>query len=196
MRMKFGRHHCDPIGVGLQGLMQAPVRFCGLLSPAGATLIQGPPQSVNIIIFTVFGLSCSEITQEAFFVFAVSTPKVRLGAAHTTADIRRVAGYALGRQVNGLFVSAEAEFKVDELVAYGTVIGIERQSPQQRLPGARWLQFTLDGGQGHEIVLPRLPTHFKDAQEVGLSLRIVPERLLALGQERMMRDIIGHEASP
>src|SRR5262245_15419946 len=100
MRMKLGRHHCNPISVGHQCLLQALVRFYGLLRPTGATLIQGPPQSVNIIIFTVFGLSCSEITQEAFFVCAVSTPKVRLGAAYTTADIRRVTGHALSRQLN------------------------------------------------------------------------------------------------
>src|SRR5216683_2324493 len=176
MRMKFGRHHGDPLGISFQGLVQGPVRLCSLPGPTGTTLIQGPTQTVNIVIFAVFGLGCGEIAQETFFVLTASTPKVRLGAAHTTAHIRRVAGDALSRQFNRLFVSAEAEFKVDELVAYGTVIGIERQGTQQRLPGARWLQFALDGGQSHEIVLPRFPTHLKDAEEVSLSLRIVPER--------------------
>src|SRR5262249_51371263 len=64
------------------------------------------------------------------------------------------------------------------------------------LPGARWLQFTLDSGQSHEIVLPRFSTHLEDAEEVGLSLRVVPERLLTLGQECQLRDIVSHEASP
>ena len=88
------------------------------------------------------------------------------------------------------------QFKVDELVAYGAVIGIERQGTQEGLPGARWLQFTLDSGKGHEILLPRFPTHLKDTQEVNLRLRIMSERLLALGQERELCDIIGHETSP
>src|SRR5262249_48094558 len=131
MRMKFGWHHRDPLSVGLQGLVQEPVRLCGLPGPTGPTLIQSATQTVDIVIFAVFGLGCGEIAQETFFVLTASTPKVRLGAAHTTAHIRRVASDALSRQVNGLFVSAEAEFKVDELVAYGTVIGIEHQGTQQ-----------------------------------------------------------------
>src|SRR5215831_7844715 len=183
MRMEFGRHHCDPLGIGLQGLVQELVRLCSLSDPTGPTLIQSPTQTVNIVIFAVFGLSRGEIAQEAFFVLTASTPKVCFGAAYTTAHIRRVARHALSRQVNGLFVSAEAQFKVDELVAYGTVIGIECQGTQQGLPGARWLQFALDSGQGHEIVLPRFSTHLEDAQEVGLSLRVMPERLLTLSQE-------------
>src|SRR5919199_1725767 len=122
MGMKFGRHHRDPLGVGLQGLVQEAMRLCGLSGPTGPTLIQSPTQTVNIVIFAIFGLGCGEVAQETFFVLNASTPKVRLGAAHTTAHIRRVAGDALSRQFNRLFVSAEAEFKVDELVAYSTVI--------------------------------------------------------------------------
>ena len=182
--MKFGRYRRNPLGIGLQGLVQEPVRLCGLSGPTGSTLIQRPTQTVNIVIFAVFRLGCGEIAQETLFVLTASTPKVCLGAAHTTAHIRRVARHALSRQFNRLFVRAETEFKVDELVAYGTVIGIERQGTQEGVPGARWLQLALDRGQGHEIVLPRFPTHLKEAEEVGLSLRIVPERLLTLGQER------------
>src|SRR5215468_5528141 len=186
MRMKFGRHHRDPLGIGLQGLVQEPVRLCGLSGPTGSTLIQSPTQTVNIVIFAIFGLGCGEIAQETFFVLTASTPKVRLSAAHTAADIRRIAGDALSRQFNCLFVSAKAEFKVDKLVAYGTVIGIKRQGTQEGLSGTCGLQFALDGGQGHEIILTRFPTHLKEAQEVSLRLRIVPERLLALDQENQL----------
>src|ERR1043166_1157917 len=114
MRMKFGRCRRNPLGIGLQSLVQEAVRLCGLSDPTGPTLIQRPTQTVNIVIFAVFSLGCGEIAQETFFVLTASTPKVRLGATHTTAHIRRVARHALSRQVNGLFVSAEAELKVDE----------------------------------------------------------------------------------
>src|SRR5215468_5658640 len=186
MRMKFGRHHRDPLGIGLQGLVQEPVRLCGLSGPTGSTLIQSPTQTVNIVIFAVFDLGCGEIAQEAFFVLTASTPKIRLGAAHTTAHIRRIASDALSRQFNDLFVCTEAEFKVDELVAYSTIIGIEHQGTQEGLPGTRWLQFALDGGKGHEIVLPCFPTHLKDAQEASLRLRVMSKRLLTLGQEHKL----------
>src|SRR5215475_7422105 len=196
MCMKFRWHHRNPFGVGLQGLVQGLVRLCSLPGPTGPTLIQGPTQTVNIVIFAIFGLGCGEIAQEAFFVLTASTPKIRLGAAHTTAHIRRIASDALSRQFNDLFVCTEAEFKVDELVAYSTIIGIEHQGTQEGLPGTRWLQFALDGGKGHEIVLTCFPTHLKDAQEVSLRFRVMSKRLLALRQKHKLCDIIGHETSP
>src|SRR2546422_998226 len=96
MRMKFGRYRRNPLGIGLQGLVQEPVRLYGLSGPTGPTLIQCPTQTVNIVIFAVFCLGCGEIAQETFFVLTASTPKVRLGAAHTTAYIRRVARHVAG----------------------------------------------------------------------------------------------------
>jgi hypothetical protein len=39
MRMKFGRHHRDPLSVGLQGLMQEPVPLCSLPGTIGAALM-------------------------------------------------------------------------------------------------------------------------------------------------------------
>src|SRR5437868_6840022 len=97
MRVKFGRHHRDTLGVGLQGLVQGLVHLYGLSGSVRPALIHGPTQTVNIVVFTVFGLGRRAITQEALFVLATSTPKVRLGATHTTADICRVTGHALGR---------------------------------------------------------------------------------------------------
>ena len=196
MCMEFRWYHRDPFGIGLQGLMQGPVRFDSVPGTTGATLIQGPTQTIDIVIFAIFGLGCREITQEAFFVLTASAPKVRLGSAHTTTDIRRVTSHALGRQFNRPFVGAEAEFKVNELVPYRTVIGIKRQGTQEGLPGAGWLQFTLDSGQSHEIVLPGFPTHLEYTEEMGFSLRIVPKHLFALGQEYKLRGIVGHEAGP
>jgi hypothetical protein len=93
-------------------------------------LIEGPTQTVYVVIFAVFGLGCGKIAQETFLVLTASTPQVRLRAAYTTAHIRRVAGDALSRQVNCLLISAEAEFKLNKLVAYGTIIGIERLGAQ------------------------------------------------------------------
>ena len=67
---------------------------------------------------------------------------------------------------------------------------------RQGVPGAVWLQFALHGGQGNEILLPRLATHLQHTQEVYLGICIVPKRLLTLGQEQQLRDIVSHEASP
>src|SRR5262245_52232763 len=139
--------------------MQRLVHFRWLLRPTRPALIQGATQAVDIVVLAILGLSRGEITQDMLSVLTPPTSEVRLGTAHTTADISRVTGHTVRCQGNRLLVGAEAEFNIDELVTDGAVIRIERQGLRQCVSGALWLQFALHGGQGNEILLPRLATH-------------------------------------
>src|SRR5262245_35647627 len=176
--------------------MQCLVRLRWLLRSTCPALIQGTTQAIDIVVFAILGLGRSEIAQDMLLVLTPSTSEVRFGTAHTTTDISRIPGHAFCGQSDRLLVGAEAEFKVDELVTDGAVIGIECQGSCQAMPGTLWLQFALHGGQGNEILLPRLATHLHHTLEVCLGICIVPERLLTLGQEQQLRDIVSHEASP